>query len=66
MTLREQVQQNVQQLQDMYENANRMRDLATGEEKQYWNAFRGKLMAAWEPMQVLDDSLSQERADCKI
>lgn len=43
MTLMEKVQSMVEQIDKLYDDANWLRDLATGEEKKYWNEFREKI-----------------------
>jgi very-short-patch-repair endonuclease len=66
MTLREKVQSMVEQIDKLYDDANWLRDLATGEEKKYWNEFRGNFFDVAQPLRKLDDSMSDSRAQTKI
>ena len=63
MTYREKIQQMILQINTLYEEAEWLRDFATSEEKEYWNAHRKIFYDAAGPLQKLDNKLSQSRAN---
>lgn len=66
MTYREKIQQMIAQINELYNEAEWLRDIATSEEKECWNKHRGIFYDASTPLSKLDNSLSQERANMKI
>lgn len=62
MTYREKIKQMVQGLQNMYDEADALCDMATLEEKQYWDAFRTKLPDCWYILEKIDNSMADKRA----
>jgi hypothetical protein len=62
MTYRQKIQQMVEKINILYVEAEWLRDLATGEEKEYWNKHRKIFYEADIPLRKLDDSLSDVRA----
>lgn len=66
MTYREKIQQMIAQITELYSEAEWLRDIATNEEKEYWNKHRGIFYSASAPLYKLDYSLSPERANMKI
>ena len=63
MTYREKIQELIQRINGIYEECEGLRDFATLEEKDAWNKTRGIFYDAHKPLQKLDNSLSQQRAD---
>jgi hypothetical protein len=66
MTLREKIQDMVAQLNNIYDDAEWLRDLATEDEKENWNQLRQVVPYASAPLQKLDNSLSDTRAKHQI
>lgn len=66
MTYREKIQDLIKQIDGIYEDAGWLRDLATDEERVYWNEVRRMFYSAGVPLSKLDDSLSENRALRKI
>lgn len=66
MTYREKIQELIKRIDSVYDDAEWLRDMATEEEKDYWNKTRGIFYEAGAPLRKLDNSLSQSRANCKI
>ncbi|MGQ0829417.1 MAG: hypothetical protein ACT4ON_13595 [Bacteroidota bacterium] len=66
MTYREKIQQMVAAINELYDEAEWLRDIATQEEKQYWNNHRRIFYDAAAPLRKLDNSLSDERASTKL
>jgi len=66
MTYRNKIQSMIKAIDALYEEAETMRDLATLEEKKYWNAHRKIFYDAFLPLSQLDRSLSLQRAETII
>lgn len=66
MNYREAIQIQIKVLQDVYDNAEALRDVATEEEKEAFNNLRRYLPALWQPLQKIDNSLSDKRAAYKL
>ena len=66
MTYREKIQELVKKIESIYADAGWLRDLATEEEKKYWNETRKIFYMADIPLNKLDNTLSKERANEKI
>ena len=62
MTYREKIQSMIEQINQLYNDAEWLRDLATNEEKEYWNKHRGIFYDASQPLRKLDNMLSDNRA----
>lgn len=57
LTYGEKVQEMIDQVNRLYEHAEGMRDLATGDEKEFWNTFRGVMYNAEDPLRKLRHGL---------
>lgn len=66
MSYRERLQKIILELQNCYDESERLRDMSTLEDKVYWNRFRLTVMAAWQPLQTLDNGLSDSHARMEI
>lgn len=66
MTYGEVIQNQIQALQEMYDLMNALRDLATEGEKEIFNSVRRRLPYVWEPLQDLDNALSNSRRAMEI
>lgn len=66
MTYREKIQEMISQIDKLYDDANWLRDLATIEEKKYWNEFRGNFFDASQPLRKLDDNMTDSRGMTQI
>jgi hypothetical protein len=66
MRYREKIQELIKTIQSIYDDAEWLRDIATEEEKPYWNEVRRIFYAANEPLGKLDNKLTQSRADMEI
>lgn len=66
MTYGEKIQGMIDQINKLYTDAEWLRDLATLEEKQYWNAHRKLFYDADAPLRKLNHSLSDNRASTNI
>lgn len=66
MTYREKIQKMIAQINELYEDAEWLRDIATMEEKEHWNYHRRIFYDASAPLRKLDNSLTQNRANTKI
>jgi hypothetical protein len=66
MTYREKIQMMVKQIDEVYNDAEWLRDIATLEEKQYWNELRRIFYDAANPLKKLDRQLSASRAQTEI
>lgn len=66
MTYREKIQEMIEQINKLYDDAEWLRDLATEEEKKHWNDHRRIFYDAAQPLRRLDNSLSKNRANEKI
>lgn len=66
MTYREAIQIQIAALMQIYDNANGLRDYATGEEKEAWNNLRGALPGIWNKLQRLDNTMTDKRASEKL
>jgi hypothetical protein len=62
MTYREKIQAMIETLQQVYADSDWMRDYADQSEKQYWNAFRGKMQGIVTPLSQLDRTLTTASA----
>lgn len=62
MTYREKIQKMAKLINELYDDAEYLRDIATDSEKEFWNAHRKIFYDAGTPLRKLDNSLSQERA----
>lgn len=62
MTYREKIQSMIEEITKLYDDAEWLRDMAFGGEKEYWNAHRKIFYDAAEPLRKLDNSLSKLRA----
>ena len=66
ITYREKIQGMIKEIELLYEAAEWLRDMATEEEKKYWNDHRRIFYSADEPLRKLDNSLSDNRASMII
>lgn len=66
MTYRENIQQQIAILQQVYDTAGGLRDHATLEEKQAWDNVRRLLPAVWGPLQNMDNRMSDARAQWEV
>ena len=66
MTYREKIQQLIKTIQGIYDEAEWLRDIATEEEKPYWNEIRRIFYSADKPLRKLDNKITQGRADIEI
>lgn len=62
MTYREKIQQMVEQINKLYNDANWLRDMAMDDEKDYWNKHRGIFYDAAKPLMQLDNMLTDRSA----
>jgi hypothetical protein len=62
MTYREKIQEMISRIDAIYEECEPMRDIASEDEKQYWNAMRKTFYDAAQPLRKLDNRLTQSRA----
>lgn len=63
MTYREKIQNMIDQINQLYEDAEGLRDMATSEEKQYWNDHRRIFYDAAQPLRKLDNILTEVSAN---
>lgn len=62
-TYRDQIQDLIEQINHIYDAAGNLRDFATEEEKQYWNAIRKMFYSETAaPLRMLDNKLDKSRA----
>jgi hypothetical protein len=66
MTYREAIQIQIKALQDIYDNSEALRDVASEFEKEAWNNLRRHLPSLWRPLQVMDNALSDPAAAYKL
>ena len=66
MTYREKMQQLIKTIQGIYDDAEWLRDIATEDEKPYWNEVRRIFYSADVTLRKLDNDISQSRADMEI
>jgi hypothetical protein len=66
MTYREAIQKLEADTNTLYEKVGGLRDAATLEEKETWNALRGLFDKSWSLLRKLDNSLSEQRAADKV
>lgn len=66
MTYREKIQLMIKLIDNLYDDAETMRDLATTEEQVFWNEHREIFNKAGAPLRKLDNSLTPERANRTI
>jgi hypothetical protein len=66
MTYREAIQIQIKALQDIYDHAEALRDVAFDNEKEHWNQVRRLLPEVWRPLQKIDNSLSGIDANYKL
>ena len=57
LTLREKVNEMIQEINKIYEDAGSLRDGATLAEKKHWNELRGIMYNADKPLRELNDNL---------
>jgi hypothetical protein len=62
MTYREAIQIQIKALQQLYDNAENLRDVATDEEKECFNALRRNLPALWSLLQGIDNRMPDSHA----
>lgn len=67
MTYREAIQIQIKALQDIYDNAEGLRDIATEQDKEAFNNLRRYLPPLWQMLQKVDNNLSKADANyqCK-
>ena len=65
-TYREAIQRQQKALQEVYDNAEGLRDAATDGEKLIWNSLRGLMDTGASMLYRFDNSLSPERAASKL
>jgi hypothetical protein len=66
MTYRKKIQNMIKMIDSIYDDAEILRDIATEDEKIYWNELRKIFNYAGAPLSKLDNSLHQNRADLDI
>ena len=66
MTYRNKIQDIIKMIDTIYEDAEILRDLATEEEKTYWNEIRKIFYYAGAPLSKLDNSLNPNRASLDL
>ena len=66
MTYGEKIQEMIAASRKIYEQAEYMRDIATLEEKKFWNDHRRIFYNAEDPMRKLLNSLDDDRFDMEI
>lgn len=66
MTYREKIQEMISTIHKLYDDAGALRDMATSEEKIYWNQFRGNFYTAANPLQQMDDNMTDKRGETTI
>lgn len=66
MTYREAIQIQIKALQDIYDHAEALRDVATEDEKEAFNNIRRHLPSVWGPLQKIDNALSNIRAEYQL
>jgi len=66
MTYREKIQELSIKIESIYNDAEWLRDVATEEEKKYWNDIRRVFYDADKPLRQLDHSLTQGRANMTL
>jgi hypothetical protein len=66
MTYREAIQIQIKALQEIYDNAGALRDVATGLDKEAYNFVRTYLPSIWAKLQRVDNSLNDLEAKEKL
>jgi predicted nuclease with TOPRIM domain len=66
MTYREKINELKTKLMEVYADAEWLRDVATEDEKKYWNELRGSLYSINTPLNRLDNGLSEARASMEV
>lgn len=66
MTYREAIQIQIKALQELYDNANGLRDVATNDQKEVFNKMRSQLPDFWGRLQKIDNSLSDADASYQL
>jgi hypothetical protein len=66
MTYREEIQAIIARLEATWDKSEYLRDCATLPEKPFWNAFRTDLRNAANVLQLLDNTMTDERAEMEI
>lgn len=68
MTYRQAIQIQIKALQDIYDNAEGLRDLAADEAKDAFNLLRRRLPELWAQLKKVDNGLAKEDAayECKL
>jgi len=62
MTYRNKIQDLIKMIDTIYDDAEVLRDIATDDEKSYWNEIRKTFYSAGAPLSKLDNSLNPNRA----
>ena len=65
-TYREAIQRQQKALQEVYDNAEGLRDAATEEEKHIWNSIRGLMDTGVSMLYRFDNNLKPGRAETKL
>jgi hypothetical protein len=67
MNYREAIQIQIKALQDIYDNAGGLRDVSfSSSETEAWNNVRRLLPSVWGPLQNVDDSLADQKANHQL
>ena len=66
MTYRNKIQDLIKMIDAIYDDAEILRDMATEDEKIYWNEIRKIFYSAGAPLSKLDNSLNMNRAALDI
>jgi hypothetical protein len=66
MTYRDAIQIQIAALQQIYDHAEGLRDVANEDEKDAWNNVRRLLPEVWRPLQKMDNKLSDSEASYKL
>lgn len=62
MTYKEKIHELIARIDTIYDDAGRLRDFATAQEKKHWNDLRSILFDAIKPLVRLDNNLNKHRA----
>ncbi len=62
MTYRQEIQTLIEDIDKLNDKAERLRDVAIEQEKDYWNGLRQKLSESIDILNRLDNSLTMARA----
>jgi hypothetical protein len=66
MTYRNKIQDLIKMIDTIYDDAEVLRDIATEDEKIYWNEIRKIFYSAGAPLSKLDNSLNPNRASLDL